>query len=135
MQVREAVSLVAVAPLPTVAVTVAAPIVGPRHVATPLVASLALLIEIWSVSETVHVGVSLAITSGVAQPAPAAAGRLVAVYCCWFPGAAAVWSAVAVAGETASTGGPGPQAGFCEPQPARRPEKLRASIHRFMAAV
>jgi hypothetical protein len=76
LQVNEAVALVTLAPLLMLAVTVTAPFVGPRQVARPLLLSVALLIETWSVSEMVQVGVSGAITSGVAQPAASAqAGR------------------------------------------------------------
>jgi hypothetical protein len=95
--------------LPT-AVTVIGPLVVPIQVASPLVESAAELIFTFTASETVHCGVSLAMiageaaddTAGTAQPA-CAAGEAVAMNCSSSPGATAMWSAVAVAGETAVT--------------------------------
>jgi len=84
LQVRVAVpSVSGAAPLDglPIAVTVTAPFVVPRHVATPFVASDAELTETFTVSETVHVGVSFAMMAGTAQPGEAP-GAAVATNCC-----------------------------------------------------
>jgi hypothetical protein len=68
-------------PLLMFAVTVTAPSVAPRQVASPFVVSLALLIFTCSGSDTVQAGVSFATYCGVAHPGPEA-GALVAMNCC-----------------------------------------------------
>lgn len=78
-----------------VAVTVIAPAVAPLHVATPLVWSFALLMLTLTGSET----------DQVAKPKGKGGGTHpwgntgLAMNCCWFPGAAALWFAEPLAGE------------------------------------
>jgi hypothetical protein len=80
-----------------VAVTVTAPAVAALHVAVPRVESGALLILTFAGSETDHTA-SNKLPVMNAQPG----GTLLinASKCCVFPGEAAVWSAVAVPGDT-----------------------------------
>jgi hypothetical protein len=72
LQVSDAVTWVMLDPPLIFAVSVTAPSVGPRQVASPFVLSFALLIFTCSGSETVQAGVTLATHCGVAHPGAAA---------------------------------------------------------------
>jgi hypothetical protein len=106
LQVSETLEVNAVAPEPVVAVSVTTPDVAAVHTAVPFVESFALLIVMASGSGFVHTGCATTITAGTAQPVvddPVTTSEVPEKNCCWFPGAAAMWSAVAVAGEMDST--------------------------------
>ncbi len=106
MQVNDTVEVNTVVPEPVVAVSVTGPDVAAVHTAVPFVASFALLIVMACGSGFVHTGCATAITAGTAHPVveePFATSDVPETNCCWFPGAAAMWSAVAVVGDTVST--------------------------------
>jgi hypothetical protein len=80
-----------------VAVTVTAPAVAPLHVALPRVESWALLMLTLVESETVQVASKML---PVMNAQPGGTFPMKASKCCILPGGAAVWSAVAAAGDT-----------------------------------
>jgi hypothetical protein len=80
-----------------VAVTVTAPAVAPLHVALPRVESWALLMLTLVESETVHVASKML---PVMNEQPGGTLPMKASKCCVFPGGGAVWSTVALDGET-----------------------------------